>query len=315
MKSQFKLNSRRVIPLADRIFNSHGNESQSANTGQKWQKPVIIGICGRSCSGKGAATEALANNNPNVLLLQSDYYFHEKTTCSYGGYSCWEHTNCIDFNRLIRDIDSLMRGQSITVRTPSWKSREKVQITPKDLSTKKLIIVEGYLIFAVKQLVDLFDYKIFVDISDYTMSMRRLGRDGAQIRNYIRDVIVPVSKEYETIQKANADVIIDGEKTKSAVIDEVCQFLEQKLSSTGFKIGRSPWIVRSGDLVQDSIWHPIDFWDLKEWVRMNRNKLDSGSPLTGNTFRYRKNLQTGAYEVRMSTQCKPRIRRYNREPT
>jgi hypothetical protein len=145
--------------------------------------------------------------------------------------------------------------------------------------------------------------------------MRRKGRDGAHIGNYIRDVIVPVSKEYEHIQKGSANVIIDGEKTKTAVIDEVCQFLQQKLSSTGFTLGISPWIVRPGDLVQDSIWHPIDFWDLKEWVRMNRNKLDSGSVLTGNTFRYRKNLQSGAYEVRMSTQCKPRIRRYTREPT
>jgi len=302
-------------PIGGSHINSQGNKSQPANTGQKWQKSVIIGICGRSCSGKGVATETLASNNPNVLLLQSDYYFHEKTPCSYGGYSCWEHINCIDFDRLIRDIDSLMRGKGITVRTPSWKSREKVQITPKDLSTKKLIIVEGYLIFAVKQLVDLFDYKIFVDVSDYTMSMRRLGRDGAQTGNYIRDVIVPVSKEYEHIQKGNADVIIDGEKAKTAVIDEVCQFLQQKLSNTGFTLGRSPWIVRPGHLVQDSMWHPIDFWDLKEWVRMNRNKLDSGSVLTGNTFRYRKNLQAGAYEVRMSTQCKPRIRRYTREPT
>ena len=302
-------------PIGGSHINSQGNKSQSANTGQKWQKPVIIGICGRSCSGKGVATEALASNNPNVLLLQSDYYFHEKTPCSYDGYSCWEHINCIDFDRLIRDIDSLVRGQGITVRTPSWKSHEKVQITTKDLRTKKLIIVEGYLIFAVKQLVDLFDYKIFVDVSDCTMSMRRLGRDGAQIGNYIRDVIVPVSKEYEHIQKGSADVIIDGEKTKTAVIDEVCQFLQQKLLSTGFTLGRSPWIVRPGDLVQDSMWHPIDFWDLKEWVRMNRNKLDSGSVLTGNTFRYRKNLQAGTYEVRMSTQCKPRIRRYTREPT
>ena len=260
------------------------------------------------------ATEALASNNPNVLLLQSDYYFYEKTPCSYKGYSCWEHTNCVDFDRLIRDIASFKRGEGITIKTPAWMSQTKVHISSEDLRTKKLMIIDGFLIFAVKQLVDLFDYKIFVDASDYTILMRRTEREGSGVYNYVRDVVIPVSKEYERIQKDTANVIIDGEKSKDNVVKDVSQFLQQNLSGTGFTLGQSPWKVRPGDLVQDSIWHPIDFADLKDWVRNQKGKLDH-EKLKGHTFRYRKNSITGTYEVRLSKQHKPRICRYNRKPT
>jgi len=275
---------------------------------------IIVGICGRSCSGKGAATEALACNNHYVLLLQSDYYFYEKTPCSYKGYACWEHINCIDFDRLIHDVISLGKGEGITVRTPSWRSREKVQIFSKDLRMGRIIIVEGYLIFAINKLVDLLDYKIFIDASDGTILKRRQERDGFGVFNYVHDVVIPVSKEYEQVQKDAANIIIDGEKSKTDVVRDVSQYLQQELSGSDFTIGQSAWKVHHGDLVQDSVWHPIDFADLKDWVRNQKEKLDH-EELKGHTFRYRKNLQTGTYEVRLSSQRKPRICRYNREST
>ena len=304
--------------IKDNQTSGSSQTNKDPNTQQRWgqqrQKPIIIGVCGRSCSGKGVATEPLASNNRNVLLLQSDYYFYEKTPCSYKGYSSWEHTNCVDFDRLIRDIGSFKRGEGISIKTPAWMSQPKVHISSEDLSTKKLIIIDGFLIFVVKQLADLFDYKIFVDASDYTILMRRTEREGSGVYNYVHDVVIPVSKEYERIQKDAANVIIDGEKSKDNGVKDVSQFLQQNLSGTGFILGQSPWKVRPGDLVQDSVWHPIDFADLKDWVRNQKGKLDHGE-LKGHTFRYRKNRQTGTYEVRLSTQHKPRICRYNREPT
>jgi len=292
-----------------------GNSSQPSGKAQQMQKTPIVGICGRSCSGKGAATEALASNNRDVLLLQSDYYFLEKTPCSYKGYACWEHVNCIDFSRLIRDVESLRSGQGIVVKTPSWKSPEKVQITKEDLKNIKLIVIEGYLIFAVKQLADLFDYKIFVDSSDYTILKRRPMRDGFKVFNYVQDVVIPVSKEYERVQKDVADVIINGEKQRSEVVKDVSQLLQQKFSNVGFTPGQSPWKVSPRDLIQESVWHPIDFSDLKDWVKKEKKRLDSGDELKGRTFRYRKNLRTGIYEVRLSSSHQPRICRYTLEPT
>ena len=218
--------------IKDNQTSGSSQTNKDPNTQQRWgqqrQKPIIIGVCGRSCSGKGVATETLASTNYTVLLLQSDYYFYENTPCTYKGYSCWEHINCIDFDRLISDVDSLKRGKGIVVRTPSWMSRTEVSISYEDLNDKSLIIIDGFLTFAVKELVDFFDYKIFVDASDYNILSRRPMRDGFGAFNYVRDVVIPVSKEYEPIQKERADLIVNGNRSKNEVVGKILQSIRRK---------------------------------------------------------------------------------------
>jgi hypothetical protein len=196
-----------------------------------------------------------------------------------------------------------------------------IKVSNEDMHAKKLVIVDGFLIFAVKELADLFDYKLFIDASDYNILIRRLKRDGFRQFNYITDVVIPVSKEYEQIQRDNADVVIDGDRLKDEVIRSVTRFLNDKLlqSDIDFRIKlslkQSSWKVYFGDLITDHAWHPIDFDNLKEWVRKQKYRLDKGEELKGNTFRYRRNRHSGMYEVRLSPQYRPSICHYTSEPT
>jgi len=282
---------------------------------------LVIGIGGRTCSGKGVVTEALASVNREVLLLQADCYFHRNTSCTYGGYQCIEHTDCISFDRLIDNLRSLKEGGDTVIRieTP-WMRQGDIEISHEDIRKKRLIIVDGFLIFAVKKLVDLLDYGIFIDASDIEVLFRRLMRDGGiEGINYIHDVIIPVSKEYEQTQKDNADAIIDGNRPKEEVIRNTVKHLHDRLSqgNNPFKIGlppeQSPWKVYFGDLLMDHEWHPIDYDNLKDWIIEYKYRLDAGEELPGNTFRYRRNPHSGAYEIRLSHNCA--IHRYTREST
>jgi len=58
------------------------------------EAPLIVGICGRTCSGKTAITEAIASVNRNILLINMDIFFKNKTSCHFNGSECWEHTDC-----------------------------------------------------------------------------------------------------------------------------------------------------------------------------------------------------------------------------
>jgi len=262
----------------------------------------------------------LASVNREVLLLEADWYFHNTTSCMYRGYQCWEHTDCIAFDRLVDDLRSLKSGKdtAIRVETP-WMPQGDIEISCEDMRTKKLIIVDGFLTFAVEELIDLFDYRIFIHASDVNVLYRRQMRNGVEQINYIHDVVIPVSKEYEQMQKDNADVVIDGDRPKDEVINSTGKYLREKLSqgNIDFKIGlpprELPWKVHPDDLLMDHEWHPIDYEDLKDWVKERKDKLDAGEQLTGNTFRYRKNPHSGMYEVRLSH--KYIICRYTREPT
>jgi len=284
------------------------------------QEPFVVGICGRSCSGKGALTEALASVNREVLLLQADLYFHNSTSCTYRGYQCWEHTDSIAFDRLVDNLHSLKNGGGTVIRVETpWMPRKDIEISHGDIRTKRLIIVDGFLTFAVEELIKLFDYKIFIQASDFNVLYRRQMRDGVEQINYIHDVVIPVSKEYEQIQKDNADVVIDGDKPKDEVINTAGRYLCGKLSqcNINFKIGLPPkqltWKVCPGDLLMDHQWHPINYEDMKDWVKERKDRMDAGGELKGNTFRYRRNPNLGMYEVRLSH--KYTICRYTREPT
>ncbi len=272
--------------------------------------PTIIGVCGRTCSGKGALTTVLASMNRKILLLQADCYFTK--SIPYKGYQSWEHTQCLAVDRLIQDISALKNGEGTTIKieTP-WMPQINLEIFSSDIKIKRMVILDGYLIFAIKELVDLIDYKLFIDVSDYNLLVRRLKRNGFEQFNQIVDVIVPVSKEYEYIQKKSADIIVDGNKTQKEVVENSISFLKEK----NLQINQTPgtWRVKPGDLISDHEWHPIDFKDLKIWVRDRKEELETGKELKGHTFRYRKNFGTGDYEIRLSSVFP--IFRYTLEPT
>jgi len=56
--------------------------------------------------------------------------------------------------------------------------------------------------------------------------------------------------------------------------------------------------------LMDNNWHDLIFDDLKEWVKKNKERLESGEELKGRMFRYRLNQKTGKYQVRLSNQVK-----------
>ena len=269
--------------------------------------PLIIGICGRSCSGKGDLTDKIASVNKNILLLGMDIFFKKRTCCNYQGYSCIEHTDSIRFDHLIETVKAVKKGESHVIHSETpWLSQDDIEISSKDLKAKDLVIVEGFLLFAEKQLADLFDIRIFIDVSDLNMLYRRLLRQNMSGINYIYDVIIPVSKEYEQMQKNNADIIFGGNKPKEEVINDVCTYINEELArrkvnfSLGLPPNQQPWKIFLGNLLTDHAWHPIDYDNLKNWVRDRKTELDDGEELTGNTFRYRHNLNTRNYEVRLS---------------
>lgn len=63
-------------------------------------------------------------------------------------------------------------------------------------------------------------------------------------------------------------------------------------------------------LLLDNTWHDLVFDDLKEWVKKNNERLESGEELKGRMFRYRLNQKTGKYQVRLSSRVKEALYSY-----
>jgi len=174
-------------------------------------KPIIIGVCGRSCSGKSTVIKELEEKyKGDFLHINQDKFFKVKA-------DNWEKPDALRFDRLIHSIRKLKQGESTHIPSHRW-----TEVFDKEIKPKKIIIVEGYLLFVNKELNELFDKKIWVDVSDQNILWRRTLRDGnTNGADYIMNIVIPESKKYEKTQRKEADIIIDGNKSKEEIIKEL----------------------------------------------------------------------------------------------
>jgi len=104
--------------------------------------------------------------------------------------------------------------------------------------------------------------------------------------------------------KANEDKLDSGEIIKGNTFSYRHNLSSGKYQvQLGRNIKEALYTPRSM-LLLDHNWHDIVFEDLKEWVKNNQGKLDSGVELKGKMFGYRRNSATGKYQVRLRSHVK-----------
>ena len=174
-------------------------------------KPLIIGVCGRSCSGKSTIIKELEEKYKGEFLhINQDKFFKVKA-------DNWESPESLRIDRLIYSIKKLKNGQSTHIPSHRW-----TEVFDREVKPHKIIIVEGYLLFVDAELSNIFDKKIWVEVSDANILYRRTKRDGTSKHiDYTMNAVIPESKKYEEIQRKRADIIIDGNKTKEEIIEDM----------------------------------------------------------------------------------------------
>jgi uridine kinase len=210
------------------------------------RRPLIIGICGGTGSGKTTITrriiEALsssvsgfASTNPetrdSVTLLQQDNYYKDYPQLSYEERVRvnFDHPDSMDTPLLAEHVRRLREGEAIESPTYDFanfqRHKETVHIEPR-----AAIIIEGILIFESKALRDLMDIKIFVDTDADLRFIRRLLRDIGE-RGRTMEMVVdqylttvrPMHRDFVEPSKRFADVIIPEGGHNEIGIDLVIQ--------------------------------------------------------------------------------------------
>lgn len=182
----------------------------------------IIGICGRSCSGKSMVAKRLEAEYSNVVIrICQDRFFKKQA-------SNWESPEALNNYNLIYSLKKLKRGEATHIPSAGW-----TEIYDRLIEPKPLIIVEGYLLFENTEIVGLFDKKIYIDVSDINILYRRTKRDNtSKYIDYTMFTVIPESKKYMDKQKASADIIIDGNRDQNAVYNDVYKCLSSLTNSS-----------------------------------------------------------------------------------
>ncbi|RXP56172.1 uridine kinase [Lutibacter sp. HS1-25] len=200
---------------------------------------LIIGIAGGTGSGKTTVVNQILNELPldEVCVLSQDSYYNETKNLSYEERTKinFDHPKAIDFNLLVSHLMDLKKGKTINQPVYSFVTHNR---TVDTLIThpRKVVIVEGILIFNNPELRDLFDIKIFVHADTDERLIRRLkrdveerGRDVNEVITRYQNTLKPMHQQFIEPTKNYADIIIPNDRHNTVAIDIVRTVISQKL--------------------------------------------------------------------------------------
>ncbi len=177
----------------------------------------IIGIAGGTASGKTTIVNKLKDFFKNdVELISHDCYYkaHDDMPYEERVKLNYDHPSSFDTDRMILDIMNLKEGKTIYRPVYDFSIHNRVDETVK-VDPKKVILIEGILIFENKELRNLMDIKIFVDTDADERLMRRIVRDmefrGRSIKSILtqyQETVKPMHEEFVEPSKKYADIII-----------------------------------------------------------------------------------------------------------
>lgn len=200
---------------------------------------IVIGIAGGSGSGKTTLMKNLiARFRDEVTVLSHDNYYRpyddlpieERKKVNY------DHPDAFDTEMMIEHLKQLKAGNAIECPIYDYTNYARCEETTR-IEPRKVILVEGILIFENKALCSQMDIKIFVDTDADVRLIRRIRRDVAKRGRSLDSVLAqylstvkPMHEQFVEPSKKNADlVVLEGGKNLVAlemIIDRIQRHID-----------------------------------------------------------------------------------------
>lgn len=176
----------------------------------------LIGITGGSGSGKSTVVRRIKEaHSESVLIAQDNYYksapfINNENITAYN----FDRPDAFDMDLMLENLTDLKNGKPCMMPQYDFvhhiRCDEFVKVEPK-----KLIIIDGIMVFYDKRVRDLLDLKLYVDTPADIRFIRRLQRDiterGRTVESVIEqytEVVRPGHYSFVEPMKEYADLII-----------------------------------------------------------------------------------------------------------
>lgn len=194
--------------------------------------PVIVGIAGGSASGKSTLAKAIIEKvgEEHISLIGHDNYY--KNLCHLSieerAKVNFDHPDSLDTDLLVQHIRDLKDGKGIEIPSYDFATHSRRPSTIA-IAPRKIILVDGILIFSESELTKLMDMKIFVDTDDDIRLIRRIrrdtierGRDVNSIIDQYVQTVRPMHELYVEPSKRKADIIVPAGQGIQPAALEMC---------------------------------------------------------------------------------------------
>lgn len=200
---------------------------------------LIIGLAGGTGSGKTTVVNQIVKHlsADEVCVISQDSYYKATNELSYEERTKinFDHPRAIDFELLIQHLKELKKGNTIDQPVYSFVSHNRTKDTVTT-HPRKVVIVEGILIFNSEELRELFDIKIFVHADTDERLIRRVrrdiserGRDVDEVLNRYQTTLKPMHQQFIEPTKNFADIIIPNDRYNTVAIDIVRSVINERL--------------------------------------------------------------------------------------
>lgn len=199
----------------------------------------IIGIAGGTGCGKTTVVRKIISQLPKnqVAVIAQDSYYKDNSHIPLKERQSinFDHPSSIEFPYLVEHIRLLKEGKPIKQPVYSYltctRSEETIPVAPK-----KVIIVEGILIFTHEPLRDLLDIKVFVDADSDDRLSRVIYRDISErgrtvdvVLDRYHDTVKPMHLQFIEPTKRYADIIVPQGGNNMVAINILTSTIKERL--------------------------------------------------------------------------------------
>ena len=200
---------------------------------------LIIGIAGGTGSGKTTVVNQIVKEfaNDDVGIISQDSYYKDNKHLSLEERAKinFDHPRAIDFELLYEHLTKLKNGE--TIEQPVYSFVQHTRTGDTILThPRKVMIVEGILIFNDKKLRDLFDVKIYVHADSDERLIRRVrrdinerGRTVDEVLSRYQSTLKPMHEQFIEPTKAYADLIIPNDRRNKVAIDVIISLIKNNI--------------------------------------------------------------------------------------
>lgn len=180
--------------------------------------PLVIGVAGGSGSGKTTVVRKIIESVgvDSINLVQHDAYYRDLSHMSAEerAKQNFDHPASLETELMVRHVQALKQGFAVDIPEYDFANHVRKAKT-LTLRPRKVVLLDGILIFSEKSLLDLMDIKIFVDTDSDIRLLRRLQRDiidrGRTLESVLRQYerfVRPMHLDFVEPSKRHADIII-----------------------------------------------------------------------------------------------------------
>lgn len=201
---------------------------------------IVIGISGGTGSGKTTLAKRISKAfGGDALLVSMDCYYKDHNSLPFEerAKTNYDHPDAYDVELITDHIKALRRGESIMHPTYDFTKHLRCEEWER-ADSAKVIIVEGILVFAIPEIVELLDIKIFVDTDADVRIVRRITRDvkerGRNLDSVIKQYLTTVKPMHEHFvepSKRLADVIVPEGGHNEVAYNMIVNAIHRKINN------------------------------------------------------------------------------------